>query len=161
MSQEDAPITQAQCFTHNEETVHKSTSETAQDDLAYNADGAHSTEVTQKECFRTETSSDPFPSEAEIKEALREVYDPELGVNVVDLGLIYDIDLNKEARSVHINMTLTSPGCPLGPEMTSSAYLAITRLKGVKECNIDLVWTPAWDPETKLTEEARAALGLW
>ena len=108
-----------------------------------------------------DNNAEPFPTEAQIREALCEVNDPEIGMNIIELGLVYDIILDQDQRSVQINMTLTSPGCPLGPEITSAAYLAITRLKGVKDCHVDLVWTPMWNPEVNPTEEAKAALGFW
>ena len=64
-------------------------------------------------------------------------------------------------EEVTVKMTLTSPGCPLGAEITSAAYLSIARLPGVKDCQVDLVWSPMWDPEKHPSEEAKAALGLW
>lgn len=118
-----------------------------------------STEVPPIEA--EDANAESFPTEAQIREALCEVNDPEIGMNIIELGLVYDIILDQDQRSVQINMTLTSPGCPLGPEITSAAYLAITRLKGVKDCHVDLVWTPMWNPEVNPTEEAKAALGFW
>lgn len=103
----------------------------------------------------------PFPSEDEVRAVLSEVYDPELGISVIDLGLIYKLELLPEENTVNIDMTLTSPGCPLGPEISSAAYLAVTRLEGVDNCTVNMVWTPVWDPTVNLTEEARAALGIW
>ena len=119
------------------------------------------TQTTDLSQDKTETIAEPFPTEAQIREALCEVNDPEIGMNIIELGLVYDIILDQDKRSVQINMTLTSPGCPLGPEITSAAYLAVTRLKGIKDCHVDLVWTPMWNPEVNPTEEAKAALGFW
>lgn len=110
-----------------------------------------------------ETAADnaPLPSEEEIREALKEVLDPEIGINIVDLGLIYDVIRNPEQATVQVNMTLTSPGCPLGPEISSAVFVTVTRMPGVKDCNVEMVWSPMWDPMERATEEARMALGIW
>ncbi len=102
-----------------------------------------------------------FPGAEEIREALKEVIDPEIGMNIVDLGLIYEVLPNPEERSVQVNMTLTSPGCPLGPEITGAVYLTVKRIPGVQDCKVDLVWRPAWDPSVHASEEVRMALGIW
>lgn len=102
-----------------------------------------------------------FPDEGQVLDALQEVLDPEIGLSIVELGLVYDIICTKATGTVDVKMTLTSPGCPLGPEMTGAAYMIIMRLPQVKECHIDLVWEPMWDPQVNPTEEARAYLGIW
>lgn len=102
-----------------------------------------------------------FPTEDDVRTALKEVLDPEIGISIIDLGLVYEINLDAVKQSVHVKMTLTSPGCPLGPEMTSAAYLAITRLPNVKDCDIELVWSPMWDPTKNPNEETRMLLGIW
>ncbi|MDO5295757.1 MAG: iron-sulfur cluster assembly protein [bacterium] len=107
------------------------------------------------------SESEPFPTEDEIRQAIYDVVDPEINISIIDLGLVYDIIPNPADRSVHINMTLTSPGCPLGPEITTAVYLKVTRMPGVRDCQVDLVWSPMWDPMVHPTEETRMALGIW
>lgn len=95
-----------------------------------------------------------------VMEALREVYDPELAINIVDLGLVYGVDL--EDRSVRVRMTLTSPGCPIGPMLQAMATGAVRRVfPEVEEVNVELVWSPPWDPYTMASEEAKDMLGIW
>lgn len=101
-----------------------------------------------------------LPPSAEIREALKEVIDPEIGINIVDLGLIYQI-LPKDDKTVDVNMTLTSPGCPMGPEITSAVWMTVKRMKGVEECDVKLIWKPRWDPSVHASEEAKAYLGIW
>ncbi len=93
-----------------------------------------------------------------VLEALRTVKDPELNVNVVDLGLIYTIQTRES--EVDVEMTLTSPACPAGPEIIRDAVGAIERLEGVAKANVKLVMSPPWTPE-KMTDEARDELGIF
>lgn len=97
----------------------------------------------------------------EIKEAIKEVIDPEIGLNIVDLGLIYEVIPNPQSGMVHVNMTLTSPGCPAGPEITSAVWMTVKRLPGVEDCEVKLVWSPRWDPAVHASEEGRLYLGIW
>ena len=94
----------------------------------------------------------------QVKAALRHVKDPELGLNIVDLGLVYEIDVDQETADVHVQMTLTSPGCPSGPEIMSDAQAVVEALEGVGTVDIELVWTPYWTPE-KIDPKLRAFLG--
>jgi len=93
----------------------------------------------------------------EVRTALRRVKDPELNLNIVDLGLVYDIDV-AEGGDVHVSMTLTSPGCPSGPEIMSDAQRAIEGLEGIGTVDIELVWTPYWTPD-RIDPRLRAFLG--
>ncbi|HEX5165565.1 MAG TPA: metal-sulfur cluster assembly factor [Thermomicrobiales bacterium] len=98
-------------------------------------------------------------SEGTVREALREVYDPELGVNVVDLGLIYAIDV--DGALVRVTMTLTTPGCPLHDTITEAVNEAVGHyIPGVEGIQIDLVWEPRWSPEM-MTEAGRREIGWW
>ncbi len=113
----------------------------------------------------TETEGDAEPEIAEndgasaMLEALREVIDPELMINIVDLGLIYDI--REEADDVvSVDMTLTSPACPAGPQLVQQSKMALERLEGVTEAQINLVMTPPWTPE-RMTDDARDQLGIF
>ena len=93
-----------------------------------------------------------------VRENLRTVNDPELGVNIVDLGLIYGIEI--EGSKVTIKMTLTSPACPLGSVIQAQAHQAITKLPWAKEVKIDLVWSPRWDPRQMASEDVKMELGI-
>ena len=108
-----------------------------------------------------EPTAAPMTWAEEIREAIKEVIDPEIGMNIVDLGLIYDVLPNLETGVVDVNMTLTSPGCPAGPEITSAVWMTVKRMPGVKDCEVKLVWSPRWDPQVHASEEARLYLGIW
>ncbi len=93
----------------------------------------------------------------EVYEALHSCYDPEIPVNIVDLGLIYDVDINDD--KVNVKMTLTAPGCGMGAMIASDAQKKILELPGVSEANVDLVWDPPWDP-SRISDEAKQKLGI-
>jgi metal-sulfur cluster biosynthetic enzyme len=92
-----------------------------------------------------------------VRQALRKVKDPEAGINIVDLGLVYDIDL--EEAKVHVKMTLTSPACPAGPQIMGDADNAVRAVEGVADVRIELVWDPYWTPE-RIDPKVRAYLGF-
>ena len=92
-----------------------------------------------------------------VKLALRRVKDPEVNLNIVDMGLIYDIAVDE--RDVRIDMSLTSPGCPSGPEIMSDAERELRALPGVGEVTVNLVWTPPWTPD-RIEPRVRAYLGF-
>ena len=96
-------------------------------------------------------------TEEQATEALKQIIDPEIGLNIVDLGLVYDVDV--EGAAVNVRMTLTSPGCPVGPQILNSSKMILQDLDGVEEVNVDLVWEPFWTPE-RINPEHRAALGF-
>ncbi|TAK26110.1 MAG: metal-sulfur cluster assembly factor [Chloroflexota bacterium] len=96
----------------------------------------------------------------EILEALRSVYDPEIGVNIVDLGLVYNVQ-KSETGEVHVTMTLTSPACPLAPVIMDQVQYVASRLPGVENTTVEFIWTPPWDPREMASEEAKAELGIW
>ena len=91
-------------------------------------------------------------------EALKEVIDPELMINIVDLGLVYDVE--QDGTKVNVNMTLTSPACPAGPQIIQQAKMALEKLEDVEEAEIKLVMTPPWSPE-RMTDDARDHLGIF
>jgi len=93
----------------------------------------------------------------EIQEALRDVFDPEIPVNVLDLGLVYDIQLN--GNQVYIQMTLTAPGCGMGPYIAQNAEWRIAEIEGIDEVEVDMVFDPPWTPEM-ITEDGKKLLGL-
>ena len=97
-----------------------------------------------------------MPSVAEVQEALANVIDPELGLDFVELGLIYDIEI--EGDEVYVTFTLTSPGCPIGPQVTEQIEEYVGELDGVSGVYPKMVFTPPWTPEL-MSEEAKFALG--
>ena len=96
-------------------------------------------------------------SEDAVRTALRQVKDPELDMNIVELGLVYDVETAD--GDVRVKMTLTSPGCPAGPMITNDAYRVLRALEGVRDVNIDIVWEPYWTPE-RIDPKVRAMMGL-
>ena len=90
-------------------------------------------------------------------DALKEVYDPEIPVNIVDLGLIYDVDI--KGTDVDVKMTLTAAGCGMGPYIAQQAEWAISELEDVEDVNVDIVFDPPWDPE-RITEDGKKLLGI-
>ncbi len=98
----------------------------------------------------------------DVRERLKEVYDPEIGVNVIDLGLVYDIDLTDQdgKTDVLVTMTLTSMGCPLGPILMQEINQALGDLPNVGAIDVNLVWSPPWTPDM-MSEEAKDELGIW
>lgn len=95
----------------------------------------------------------------DVREGLKSVYDPEIGINVVDLGLVYDADIS-DSGDVLVTMTLTSLGCPLGPVIVQEVQSALSGLPGIGEIDVKLVWSPPWSPEM-MSEEAKDELGIW
>jgi metal-sulfur cluster biosynthetic enzyme len=99
----------------------------------------------------------PPPTVDQVKLALRKVKDPELNLNIIDLGLVYEIMV--DGADVQIDMTLTSPGCPAGPEIMGDVERVLKAMPGVASVNINLVWQPFWSPE-KIEPRVRAYMGL-
>jgi len=93
-----------------------------------------------------------------IVNALRNVKDPELNLNVVDLGLVYTIETHDD--QVDVEMTLTTPACPAGPEILRNATAALEQLEGVKKANVKLVLSPPWSPD-RMSDAARDELGIF
>ena len=90
--------------------------------------------------------------------ALKQVYDPEIPVNIYDLGLIYELVINKD-HEAFIKMTFTAPNCPMADEVLEEVQRNVTDVPGIKACNVELVFDPAWD-QSMLSDEARLELGL-
>ncbi len=101
-----------------------------------------------------------MPSAEEVRIAMRSVYDPEIGLSVEDLGLVYGIRV--DGTTAIVDMTLTTPMCPLGPVIKAQTYSVLTsRFPAIEDVELNLVWTPRWDPRTMASEEAKAELGIW
>lgn len=96
-------------------------------------------------------------TEQAVWDTLRQCYDPEIPVNIVDLGLVYGFDLKGER--VDVKMTLTAPGCHLGGQIAADVQMKLLMLDGVEEANVELVWDPPWNP-TMISPAARKQLGL-
>lgn len=95
--------------------------------------------------------------ENDVIEALKTIYDPEIPVNIYDMGLIYSVDVQDDGR-VHVEMTLTAPGCPVAVSLPLEVEEKIRQVPGVKEAKVEVVWDPPWTPD-RMSEEARLELG--
>jgi metal-sulfur cluster biosynthetic enzyme len=100
--------------------------------------------------------------EDKIREALKQVVDPELFVNVIDLGLVYEVrtEVVDDKTNIAIDMTLTSPACPAGPQLVSQSKQVLSQLEGAGEVDVKLVMSPPWTPD-RMTEDARDQLGIF
>jgi metal-sulfur cluster biosynthetic enzyme len=96
------------------------------------------------------------PTREDVLSALKEVYDPEIPINIVDLGLVYRVDFPSE-KKVEVDMTLTAIGCPVGPQMVDTVRQTCLMVPGVEEADVNLVWRPPWDPK-KATEDGKIML---
>lgn len=99
------------------------------------------------------------PKAEQVTDALRVVIDPEIGINIVDLGLVYDVEVTDEGE-VHITHTLTSMGCPLGPIIDTDIREALAPIEGVSSITTELVWQPPWGPD-RMSDFAKSALGFF
>ena len=95
----------------------------------------------------------------EIMERLATVEDPELRMSITELGLVYGVE--QQDGNVEVTMTLTSPGCPLGPVIHGEVQRALTDLPGVNSVDVKLVWTPKWNPRVHASEDVKMMLGIW
>lgn len=97
----------------------------------------------------------------QIIEAIRPIQDPDLGISLVDLGLIYDAHFQDDGSKIIVEMTLTSPACPVGPQLMSAIHSKLLGLPDVKDVEVKLVWTPQWDPLKMASDEAKDQLGIF
>ena len=116
------------------------------------------------EGFLAQKAAQPAPVEAggdlyeAVIEALKEIYDPEIPVNIYDLGLIYDVEITPEHHAM-VKMTLTTPHCPVAESMPGEVELRVGSVPGIGHAEVELVWDPPWDPQ-KMTDEAKLELGM-
>ena len=110
------------------------------------------------EVLKEQTTEDSS-IEQRVVTALRHIYDPELPVNIYDLGLIYEIEINNHSE-VFVRMTLTAPGCPVAGSLPGEVECSIKKLSGVSDAHVELVWDPPWS-EDNMSDEAKLALGLF
>lgn len=101
----------------------------------------------------------PKPTEDGIIDAIATVYDPEIPVNIYELGLIYAVEI-AETGAVKVEMTLTAPGCPSAQELPIMVQEAVQSVPGVTNCTVDVVWSPPWDP-SRMSDEARLQLNMF
>ena len=101
--------------------------------------------------------------EAEIMQSLRDVEDPEMKMSIIELGLIYAVRVEEGAEGVHaeIDMTLTSPGCPVAPEIMAAVHRSALSTEGVDSVHVNLTFSPPWDPRVHASEDARFDLGVF
>lgn len=100
------------------------------------------------------------PTLDEINEVLRTVEDPELRMPIMDLGLVYGVEIDDQGM-ITVDMTLTSPACPVGPMLQGMIYHKLSQLEGVEDVEVNLIWNPPWDPKTMASEDVKMALGIW
>ena len=116
----------------------------------------------KKVATETKTSSGGAVGEEEVWSVLKTCYDPEIPVNIVDLGLIYSLEIKKAdggSKRVEVKMTLTAQGCGMGPSIAADARQKILSLEGIQEAQVDVVWDPPWGPQM-ITPEGRKKLGM-
>jgi FeS assembly SUF system protein len=137
------------------------------DDIPEPDEGAAQTGVRKRdylEGFLAEKSADVAPGApgGELYEnvvaALKEIFDPEIPVNIYDLGLIYGVDVGDDGAVV-VSMTLTTPHCPVAETMPAEVELRVSAVPGVRDAEVNLVWDPAWDP-AKMSDDAKLELGM-
>jgi FeS assembly SUF system protein len=121
-------------------------------------DFAPETTATEAEVERPEGGEDDLALMAPVLAALKTVRDPEIPMDLVELGLIYEL-IVKQGGTVYVEMTLTTPACPVAASMPGEVETAIRSVPGVNDVGVKLVWTPPWGPE-KMSEEARLELGM-
>jgi|GEM_PF-469850 len=100
----------------------------------------------------------------DVKKVLKNIFDPEIHISLLDLGLIYGVDVDPDGADrfkVCVRMTLTSPACPYGPALLSKVHGDLSSLKGVTDVKVDLVWIPTWDPRIMASDEAKLEMGLF
>ena len=109
--------------------------------------------------FGFKKKEDPDHLKEAVILALKTVFDPEIPVNIYDLGLIYDVAVDAE-NHINIQMTLTSPGCPVAQTFPGTVEQAVNKVEGVSDCTVELVWEPTWTQE-RMSEAARLELGIF
>lgn len=111
-----------------------------------------------KEILTAEDVKELAPLYEDVVLAIKQVYDPEIPVNIYDLGLIYELNINKK-HEVSVKMTFTAPNCPMADEVMGELKMSVEDVPGVSRCDIELVFEPVWD-QSMLSDEARVALGF-
>jgi metal-sulfur cluster biosynthetic enzyme len=115
-------------------------------------------EETQQAQTTSSPATEPL-TEERVRSELRNVVDPEIGIDMVSLGLIYDIKI--EGSTVFVTMTLTSPGCPVAGMFINAVHAALMSIPGVTDAKVDLTFSPPWDPRTMASEDAKMMMGIY
>ena len=102
-----------------------------------------------------------LPSENDIIAAIRPVRDPDLDLGIGDVGLLRGVDIAQDTGHVRVELTLTSPMCPMAPQLIEAVRAKTIAVPGVNLAFVDLVWSPPWDPRTDATDDVKAELGIW
>ncbi len=140
----------------------KTPSENPSENPVFETESAPSLEITPSEStsevLTAEDVKELDPLYKNVVLAIKQVYDPEIPVNVYDLGLIYELVISK-SHDVYIKMTFTAPTCPMADEVLSEVQASVEDVPGIRSCTIDLVFEPEWD-QSMLSEEARIELGM-
>lgn len=105
--------------------------------------------------------SEAKPTPEAVLDGIRPVIDPEMNISIVELGLVRGVSVDDATGHVDIDLTLTSPMCPLGPEIMAATKSAAEKVPGVSGAEVQLVWSPMWDPRVDASEDAKAELGIW
>ena len=115
----------------------------------------------EKEVENNIKTLERLATEEDIWEAMKQCFDPEIPVNIVDLGLIYNLDISgkNNNQNIHIKMTLTAPGCGMGPSIAQDVENRVSALNGINNVEVELVWDPQWDRDM-MSEEAKLQLGM-
>ena len=121
--------------------------------------GAADEKTSQDGAGQTQADDQHKELREAIVAAIKTVYDPEIPVDIYELGLIYNVQID-EAKKVRVEMTLTSPACPVAETLPIEVRDRIRALEGVEDVDVDIVWDPPWSPES-MSEEAKLALGMW
>jgi metal-sulfur cluster biosynthetic enzyme len=98
-------------------------------------------------------------TEDQVREVLRSVVDPEIGLDMVSLGLLYGVKV--EGSKVQVTMTLTTPACPVGPMFVNAVHQAVMAVPGVSDCDVELTFSPPWDPRTMASDEVKLQMGFY
>jgi metal-sulfur cluster biosynthetic enzyme len=107
------------------------------------------------------TTPIPTPSTNDVLETLKTVFDPEIGINIVDLGLIYGVEELESDSGFKVTFTLTTPACPVGPMIQAQIREAVETMDGVDEVETEIVFSPPWDPREMASDEAKFELGIF
>ena len=100
------------------------------------------------------------PTKEQVIEVLKPIHDPEIRIGIVDLGLVYDADVDEEGVA-KVKMTLTTPACPYGEMLLAMVHREVEQLEGVTKVEVHLVWDPPWDPKEMCSDYAKDMLGIW
>ncbi len=121
--------------------------------------GTASVEGAQTTAATPAAAAEPL-TETRIRDELKNVVDPEIGIDMVNLGLLYGVQVS-DGNAVQVTMTLTTPGCPVAGMFMNSVHAAVMSIPGVSDCKVDLTFSPPWDPRTMASEEAKMMLGIY